>query len=110
MDDDKGTTRVLCHNQKAVSLMQEVMNVARSKEVSADKLVLGVKEMFESVPMNAKRGNFISDASKMSGEELFKKYFPISSKIKMKTAIRKVLLTLGIYGTMKKYLNRVRGR
>ena len=52
LDDDKGTTRVLCHSQKAASLMQEVMEYARCEEVSADKLVAGVKEMFESVPIS----------------------------------------------------------
>ena len=110
LDDDKGTTRVLCHSQKAASLMQEVMESARCEEVSADKLVAGVKEMFESVPMNPKRTVFLGDAAKMSGKELFEKYYPVTNKVKVKTAIRKALLMTGIYGTMKKCLNRVRGR
>ena len=110
LDDDKGTTRVLCHSQKAASLMQEVMEYARCKEVSADKLVTGVKEMFESVPMNLNRTVFLADATKLSGKELFEKYYPVTKKVKVKTAIRKVLLVTGIYGTMKKCLNRVRGR
>ena len=110
LDDDKGTTRVLCHSQKAANLMREVMGYARCEEVSADKLVVGVKEMFESVPMNPKRTVFLADASKMSGKELFEKYYPVTNKIKVKTAIRKALLMTGIYGTMKKCLNRVRGR
>lgn len=110
LDDDKGTTRVLCHSQKAASLMQEVMEYARCKEVSADKLVAGVKEMFESVPMNLNRTVFLADATKLSGKELFEKYYPVTKKVKVKTAIRKVLLVTGIYGTMKKCLNRVRGR
>lgn len=110
LDDDKGTTRVLCHSQKAASLMQEVVEYARCEEVSADKLVAGVKEMFESVPMNSKRTVFLADAAKMSGKELFEKYYPVTNKVKVKTAIRKALLMTGIYGTMKKCLNRVRGR
>ena len=110
LDDDKGTTRVLCHSQKAVSLMQEVMGVAECKEVPADKLAAGVKEMFESVSMNSKRVAFMSDAAKMSGTELFKKYYTVTNKVKVKTVIRKILLVTGIYGTMKKCLNRVRGR
>lgn len=110
LDDDKGTTRVLCHSQKAANLMREVMWYARCEEVSADKLVVGVKEMFESVPMNPKRTVFLADAAKMSGKELFKKYYPVTNKVKVKTAIRKALLMTGIYGIMKKCLNRVRGR
>lgn len=110
LDDDKGTTRVLCHSHKAVKLMQGVIEVARCEEVSVDKLVAGVKEMFESVPMNPKRTAFMDDAAKMSGTELFKKYFPVTNKVKVKTVIRKILLMTGSYGIMKKCLNRVRGK
>ncbi len=69
---------------KAASLMQEVMESARCEEVSADKLVAGVKEMFESVPMNPKRTVFLADAAKMSGKELFEKYYPVTNKVKVK--------------------------
>lgn len=110
LDDDKGTTRVLCHTQKAWNLMSEVMEIADCKEVPADKLVTGVKEMFESVPMSPKRTVFMSDAERLSGTELFKKYYPVTRKVRVKTAIRKILLVTGIYGMAKKCINRVRGR
>lgn len=110
LDDDKGTTRVLCHTQRVERLMQDVVKVARCEEVPTDKLVSGVKEMCESVPINAKRMAVMVDAAKMSGAELFDKYYPITRKVKVKTAIRKALLVTGIYGTMKECLNRVRGR
>lgn len=110
LDDDKGTTRVLCHTQKAWNLMSEVMEIADCKEVPADKLVTGVKEMFESVPMSPKRAVFMSDAERLSGTELFKKYYPVTRKVRVKTAIRKILLVTGIYGMAKKCINRVRGR
>ena len=84
LDDEKGTTRVLCHSQKAESLMQKVMRHAMCEEVSADKLVAGVKEMFESVQMNPKRTVFLADAAKMSGKELFEKYYPVTNKVKVK--------------------------
>lgn len=110
LDDDKGTTRVLCHTQKAENMMQEVMELAKCEEVSADKLVVGVKEMFESVSMGPRRTAFMADAEKLSGTELFKKYYPVTKKVKIKTAIRKALLVMGIYGTVKKCVNRARGR
>lgn len=110
MDDDKGTTRVLCHTEKAVRLMQEVSTTANCKEVSTDALVKGVKEMFESVEMNPRRTQFFEDAEHLSGTELFEKYYPITGKIKAKTAIRKLLVVTGAYGLMKKCLNKVRGR
>lgn len=110
LDDDKGTTRVLCHTRKAESMMQEVMKLAKCEEVPADKLVAGVKEMFESVPMSSQRAAFMADADRLSGKELFEKYYPITRKVRAKTAIRKALLVTGIYGMAKKCMNRVRGR
>lgn len=110
MDDDKGTTRVLCHTDKAATIMQELENMAKCKEVDPDKLVSGVKEMCESVPMNPRREQFFEDAERLSGAELFGKYYPITAKTKIKTAARKTLLVTGYYGVAKKCLNKLRGR
>lgn len=110
MDDDKGTTRVLCHTEKAVMIMSKLDGTARCRKVAANKLVSGVKEMFESVSINPKRDPFFQDAAEMDGTELFNKYYPITAKVKIKTAIRRVLLTTGAYGAAKKCLNELRGR
>lgn len=110
MDDDKGITRMLCHTKKGEDLVREIEAVAKCKEVSPDKLVAGVKEMYESVPMNPKRAKFMEDAKRFSGAELFDKYYPVTVKVRLKTVARKLLLMTGIYGYMKKCLNRIRGR
>lgn len=110
MDDDRGTTRVLCHTEKGTQIVSEIQSFAIVKEVSPDKLVSGVKEMTESVKMNPKRGDFMKDATILAGESLFNKYYPITMMVKVKTAIRKILLVTGVYGIMKKLLNRIRGR
>lgn len=86
LDDDKGTTRVLCHSPKGADLIQEVKEYAKCEEVSSDKLVAGVKEMFESVPMNPKRTVFMTDAANLSGKELFEKYYPVTNKVKVKNS------------------------
>lgn len=86
------------------------MKLAKCEEVPTDRLVTGVREMFESVPMNPKRTVFLADADRLSGKELFEKYYPVTRKVKVKTAIRKTLLVTGIYGMAKKCMNRVRGR
>lgn len=110
MDDDKGTTRVLCHTEKGKQAIDEIQEIVNCKEVLPDKLVSGVKEMYESVRQNPLREQFMMDARKLSGQELFTRYFPITLKVRVKTQIRKLLLITGAYGTMKKCLNRVRGR
>ena len=110
MDDDKGTTRVLCHSDKGKKFVKEMKEVALCKEVLADKLVAGVKEMYESVSENSKRSQFMNDAKTLSGDVLFDKYYPVTAKVKIKTMVRKTLLITGIYSMAKKCLNRVRGR
>lgn len=110
MDDDKGTTRVLCQTAKAVKIMAELERYAQLKEVEPDKIVNGVKEMVESVRYNPKRSRFFEDAIKMHGSQLFEKYYPITLEVKIKTTVRKALLTTGIYSTAKKLLNKMRGR
>lgn len=110
MDDDKGTTRVLSHTEKGTALVREIESMAKCKEVLPDSLVHGVKEMFESIPTNSKRDVFMRDANKLSGVELFNKYFPITKKIKFITLVRKLLLEIGAYSTMKKYKNKIQGR
>lgn len=110
MDDNKGTTRVLCQSEKGIEVIGEVAKYAVCKEVSIDDLVKGVKEMFESVKTNEKRENFFNDAQLMDGRSLLEKYYPITSKVKVKTQIRKFLLVTGLYRIVKKFLNKMRGR
>ena len=109
-DDDKGTTRVLCHTEKGTAVVQEMKSIARCLEVEPDKLVAGVKEMLESVRVNPKRTIFMKDASMLSGMDLFNKYYPITWKVKFKTLVRKMLLMTGGYRAVKKCMNKKRGR
>ena len=110
MDDDKGTTRVLCQSDKGKKIIHDVMNYAVCKEVSPDILVKGVKEMFESVELNEKRQAFFHDANSMDGKMLFEKYYPITLNVIFKTNARKILLKTGLYRISKILLNKVRGR
>lgn len=110
IDDDKGTTRVLCHTEKGAAVVQEIRQYAVIKEVEPEKLIAGVKEMTSSVQESPKRAVFMKDAQTLTGAELFEKYYPITGSIKIKTWIRKTLLMTGIYGFVKKYMNKLRGR
>lgn len=91
-------------------MMQKKLNRVKCEDVSADKLVAGVKEMFESGSMSPKQTAFMADAEKLSGTELFGKRNPVTRKLKIITYTQKALLVTGLYGTVKKYVNRVRGR
>ena len=110
MDDDKGTTRILVHSEKGIEVMEEAEKYALCKEVSPDGLVKGVEQMFGSVGMNKKREKFFYDAQQMNGKALFEKYYPLTSKVRIKTQVRKILLETGLYRFAKKILNKMRGR
>lgn len=110
MDDDKGTTRVLCHTQKGTDIIDSIKGAVNCIKVDSDKLVYGVNEMTQSVEVNKKRDKFFEDAQRMSGETLFQTYFPVTTTIRIKTLIRKILLITGMYGFMKKCLNIIKGR
>lgn len=110
MDDDKGTSRVLCHTEKGKMLIESISRIAKCREVEPDKLIKGSKEMFHSVKKNPKREQFFNDAQVMSGTELFAKYYPINCQIRLKTLIRRILLQTKTYRIAKMLLNKARGR
>ena len=71
-------------------------------EIAPEAAVAGAKEMKESVAPNEKRESFFKDANRMSGEELFNKYFPETFKVKAEHSIRLACYKLGIYSVAKK--------
>ena len=107
IDDDKGTTRVLCHTELGNKVIQDA-NCHKIK-VDANSLVKGVNEMFYSVSMNPNRADFFSDVVSMDAKKLFNKYFPLTTKVRLMTFIRLILITTGFYGFVKKILYTIRG-
>lgn len=110
MDDDRGTTRVLCHTPLGEQIMQAVQSEVQCRTVDPDRLVQGVREMVASVEENPRRSEFFQDACRLEGKALFQKYCPITWKTKLETGIRQLLLRTGLYSVAKKCLNKLRGR
>lgn len=102
MDDDRGTTNLLCHSEKGNDIFQQMTQFIKYKEVSPNDIIKGSKKMFSSVEMNKKRNKFFEDAQNMNGRLLFNKYYPITVKVRIKTFARKVLLVTGLYSVSKK--------
>lgn len=110
MDDDRGTTRVLCHSEKGAQIIDEIKDEVRYLEVTPEKLIRGVREMFESVKMNSKREQFFKDVVNLDVNTLFNKYYPITLKIKTISIVRYLLLKCNMYKYAKKMLNKINGR
>lgn len=102
LDNDKGATRVLVHTDKGREIFQYIKEDFSYIEVSPEKAVAGVKEMQESVKADERRQAFFEDANRISGEELFQKYFPLTFRAKAEHCIRLVCYRLGIYSVAKK--------
>ncbi|MBO7125095.1 MAG: Coenzyme F420 hydrogenase/dehydrogenase, beta subunit C-terminal domain [Bacteroidales bacterium] len=100
--DGKGTTRVLVHTKKGVEIINDAMKDLNVVSVNPDLLTDGVREMFKSVPYNPKRAQFFDDFKKMDSVAFFKKWFPITLKVRLNSFVRLTCHRLGIYTLAKR--------
>ena len=100
--DGRGTTRVLVQSGKGRMIMDAIQDEVRLVEIHPDKLTAGVREMFHSVPMNPKRGQFFADCNRMLPEDFFKKWFPFTWKVRLNSFVRLTCHRLGIYTLVKR--------
>lgn len=101
--DDKGTTSMLIRSHKGEKYFELAMeqNKVRAFEVEPDQLVFGNYEMLHSVNRGMLRNSFLADAGVLDGVSLFEKYFPNTTKSKMKKTLRIFLVKIGIYNKIK---------
>lgn len=90
------------HTKKGREIFNAIKDDFSYVEIAPEAAVAGAKEMKESVAPNEKRESFFKDANRMSGEELFNKYFPETFKVKAEHCIRLTCYKLGIYSVAKK--------
>ncbi len=100
--DGKGTTRVLVHTERGREVIKAAITDINAIAVEPDKLTLCVREIFHSVPMNTKRPQFFKDFRSMEAEVFFKKWFPITWKVRLNGWVRLTCHRLGIYTYAKR--------
>ncbi len=101
-DDNKGTTFVMLHSEKAEMIFEKIRDNIRASEGEAETVCSSTVEMFKSSPQNPKRQEFFEDVNSMSAEELFNKWTPITLKVRLNKLLRNILARLGMYYTVKK--------
>ena len=101
-DDNKGTTFVMLHSEKAEMIFEKIRDNIRASEGEAETVCSSAVEMFKSSPQNPKRQEFFEDVNSMSAEELFNKWTPITLKVRLNKLLRNILARLGMYYTVKK--------
>lgn len=102
LDNDKGATRILIHTENGRNVFEIIKNDFYYISIAPEEAVAGVKEIRESVEQNEKREVFFADANRLSGEQLFEKYFSNTIRVKAEHCIRLVCYKLGIYSVAKK--------
>ena len=102
LDDDKGTTRILSHTKKGQEIIEKISLNNTCEEISVDDALNDFNGIFSRVNYNSRKKEFVKDMTTLSEEELFKKYFPDTLKVKTERNARKILLKTGVY---KKVLN-----
>lgn len=105
-DEDIGTTRVLIHTEKGKRIFHQIEGKIKYKNIDADMVVEGVREMLESPKMHPQRQYFYSDLKRLPFGELINKYYPLTIKIKIKRNIRLALNKFGLDKKLKHILKK----
>lgn len=109
-DDDKGTNRILTHTKKGYEVIKEITKENRAEEIDVEKATKGFLAIFQPVKKNERREQFFKDASELTEEELFNKYFGDTLKIKLERYGRMVLLKTGLYKPILNLGKKIRKR
>lgn len=100
-DDNKGTTFVMLHSEKAELILTEIRDRIRSCEGNTAQVCGSSAELFQSIPHHPRRQEFFRDVSFMPPEELFHRWAPITLRVRLNKLLRNLLARLGLYHFVK---------
>ena len=98
MDDDIGTTSILCHSDKGKKLLEQpdVIDKMRIKSVDSEELILTEGSMLiASAKKSENREAFFHDRELMTYEQLTNKYAPITLKMIIGDIVKRSLRYTG---------------
>lgn len=101
MDDDIGTTSILCHSDKGKKLLEQpdVIDKMRIKSVDSEELILTEGSMLiASAKKSENREAFFHDRELMTYEQLTNKYAPITLKMIIGDIVKRSLRYTGPIG------------
>lgn len=109
LDDNRGTTRMVIGSEKGLEVFNRIENQYRYKGLSNTQLKKTTQNALSTFGKDKdKRKVFFEDANKLSGKELFNKYYPRTVKVKLLQYGRFITYRLGIYGYIKKALMKLK--
>ncbi len=109
LDNDKGATRILCHSERAVSILESLSSELKIVEVDVEKAIKDCRELTEGPKFHPLRSEFFVDLNSLPTADVFKKYFPVTIRHRLEKQARLWSNRLGIYKIMKKFFKRLHG-
>lgn len=105
IDDDKGTSNIIIHTQKAHDLFMTF---------SPNHITVKNDEIVTSRPKKAEKANdidyarFYLDLDQLTPKQFFSKYAPLSTKIKLLRYGRMISYKLGVYKRLRRFIRNAR--
>lgn len=102
MDDNKGTSHLMVHNERALEILEEVKSYLTIVEVDFDEAVKSEPAMTECAEPSEMRDGFFKMLS--NNDDPFNSYFSDSVKVKIERLLRTTLSHIGLYKYVKRML------
>ncbi len=102
LDDNTGVTRALVHSEKGLAVLSEIEKTSIVKEIPCEDAIRGVHELTKLTKRGERRADFFADINSMEAEECFRKYFPMTAKVKLEKFVRNTSERMGIYKHVKR--------
>lgn len=98
MDDDKGTSLVIIHSEKAVNLMKSISSFIISQDIDMDAVLKYNPALIQSAQKNVHREMVFKRIASYDIEDVVNNLFPI----KFKSKIKSILSKIGILNSLTK--------
>ncbi|MDR0914915.1 MAG: Coenzyme F420 hydrogenase/dehydrogenase, beta subunit C-terminal domain [Oscillospiraceae bacterium] len=100
-DDNKGTSNVMLHTQKAEAIFEEIKKNFKYAPTNAMQVCTQSVEMTQSHLPHKKRHQFFCDLNKMEAKDLFKKWCPVTIGVLFNKKMRELLAYTGLYARVR---------
>ena len=100
-DDNRGTTNAIVWTEKGMKWLDGASEALRVREIGIENIDASLERRPIPRP-DIDQSAFYADADAMAPTAFIKKYAPISPKIRLKSAGRKLIYRLGIYNAIRR--------
>lgn len=108
LDNNLGTTNVVCRTEKGIQIFENVKNSITFVSIPFESISGHLIKEDESIPKERK--TLLEDAEYMSGTDFIKKYAPMSIKFKLLSIGRHILYKTHLHDSVRNFSNILKRR